>query len=116
MQAAQITLKQYGHDGRTAAAIEPQGLTAQLSDWVTRVFGCWHSEMSRPFTRDGESYRTCLECGARRRFDSTKWEMVGAYYYDVPESGRLTSLTRTASLILKPRAITNRPRSATSNA
>ncbi|HKR00460.1 MAG TPA: hypothetical protein VJT09_07290 [Pyrinomonadaceae bacterium] len=101
MQAAQITLNHYGHDRRTAAEALPQGLTAQLSNWLTRVFGCWHSEMSRPFTHDGESYRTCLECGARRKFDRTSWEMVGAYYYAVPESGRLASLPRTASLILK---------------
>jgi hypothetical protein len=99
MQAAQITLKQYGQ-GRTAAAA-PKGLTAQLSNWLTRVFGCWHGEMSRPFTREGQSYRTCLECGARRAFDPTRWEMVGAYYYDSPKE-QLASLTRTASLVLNP--------------
>ena len=112
MQAAQITLKQYGQ-GRTAA--RPQGLTAQVSNWVTRVFGCWHSEMSRPFTHDGQSYRTCLECGARRNFDSARWEMVGAYYYDAPESQR-ASLTRTASLVLRPRARTSLPSAARSKA
>jgi hypothetical protein len=83
MQAAQITLKQYGQ-GRTSA-LRSEGLTAQVSSWLTRVFGCWHTEMSRPFTLDGESYRTCLECGARRNFDSARWEMVGAYYYDAPK-------------------------------
>jgi hypothetical protein len=84
MQAAQITLKQYGH-GR-AGALRPEGLTAQVSNWLTRVFGCWHTEMSRPFTLDGESYRTCLECGAHRKFDSARWEMVGAYYYAAPKN------------------------------
>jgi hypothetical protein len=93
MQAAQITLKQYGH-GRLGGA--PRGVTAQLSTWLTRVFGCWHSEMSRPFTHDGESYRACLECGARRQFDATRWEMVGAYYYDAP-ANQLTALTVTSS-------------------
>lgn len=100
MQAAQITLKQYGR-GREGA--EPKGLTAQLSNWLTRVLGCWHTEMSRPFTRDGESYRACLECGARRQFDSASWEMVGAYYYDAPKN-QLASLKRTSSVILKPSA------------
>jgi hypothetical protein len=112
MQAAQVTLKQYGH-GRTA--VEPKGLAAQLSKWLTRVFGCWHSEMSRPFTHDGQSYRTCLECGARRNFDSARWEMVGDYYYDRPK-GHLTSWTRTASLVLSPRARTSLPSGARSNA
>jgi hypothetical protein len=100
MQAAQITLKQYGH-GR--ATVAPIGLTAQLSNWLTRVFGCWHSEMSRPFTRDGESYRTCLECGARRQFDAARWEMVGAYYYAAP-TGQRTSVKRTAPLVFNSRA------------
>jgi len=99
MQAAQITLKQYGQ-GR--ASDRPKGLTAQVSNWLTRVFGCWHSEMSRPFTRDGESYRACLDCGARRQFDSARWEMIGAYYYDAPKN-QLTSLTRTPARALKPR-------------
>ena len=49
--------------------------------FVARVFGCWHWKMSRPFTRDGETYRACMECGARRRFDTERWETVGQYYY-----------------------------------
>jgi hypothetical protein len=101
MQAAQITLKQYGH-GRTVA-LRPKELTAQVSGWITRLFGCWHVEMSRPFTRDGESYRACLECGARRKFDSTRWEMVGAYYYDEPKN-QLPWPAAPAALHLKARA------------
>lgn len=46
-----------------------------------RVFGCWHMNMSRPFTRGGETYRACMGCGARRRFDTGRWETVGPYYY-----------------------------------
>ncbi len=113
MQAAQITLKQYGHGGHSRT--EPNGLTAHLSNWLTRVFGCWHSEMSRPFTHDGESYRTCLECGARRNFDPKKWEMVGAYYYDAPK-GHSTSRARTASLILNSRVRVSIASNATSKA
>ncbi|HEX8922715.1 MAG TPA: hypothetical protein VF766_14665 [Pyrinomonadaceae bacterium] len=100
MQAAQITLKQYGRERTEGAAI---GLTAQVSNWLTRVFGCWHSEMSRPFTHDGCTYRTCLECGARRNFDSSRWEMVGAYYYNTPK-GQSPALTRNASAALNPSA------------
>jgi hypothetical protein len=36
---------------------------------LTRVFGCWHSEMSLPFSRGKVTYRTCIACGARRCFD-----------------------------------------------
>lgn len=113
MQAAQITLKQYGHERRRTP--EPSGLTAQLSNWVARVFGCWHSEMSRPFTRDGESYRTCLECGARRNFDPKRWEMVGAYYYDLPR-GHNTPHATAGALTLKPRVKIGLASGATSKA
>jgi hypothetical protein len=48
---------------------------------VARVFGCWHLDMSRPVTREGETYRACVACGARRRFDTEGWKTVGRYYY-----------------------------------
>lgn len=49
--------------------------------FLTSLFGCWHRGMSRPFTRGGETYRVCLGCGARRRFDLEGWEMRETYYY-----------------------------------
>ena len=48
---------------------------------LRRAFGCWHLRMSLPFTRDNETYRTCVSCGARRRFDLDQWAMVGAFYH-----------------------------------
>lgn len=45
-----------------------------------RVFGCWHRHMSLPFTRRGETYRTCVDCGARRRYDLEQWKMIGPFY------------------------------------
>ena len=71
--------------------------------------------MSRPFTRDGESYRTCLECGARRNFDPQRWEMVGAYYYDLPK-GHKQMHARAESLTLKSRVKIGLASSATSKA
>lgn len=41
---------------------------------------CWHRKMSRPFTRDGETYRVCLRCGMHRRFDLQQWQTKGDYY------------------------------------
>jgi hypothetical protein len=84
MQTAQITLKQYGH----GAFDNLNASTAIISNWLTRLFGCWHREMSRPFTLEGESYRTCLDCGARRRFDPGRWQMVGDFYYKVVMSDK----------------------------
>ena len=48
---------------------------------VKRIFGCWHRDMSLPFSRDNKSYRTCIACGARRRFDLERWTMIGPFYY-----------------------------------
>jgi hypothetical protein len=45
------------------------------------IFGCRHREMSRPFTIRGESYRTCLDCGARKAFDTKSLRTFGPYYY-----------------------------------
>lgn len=48
---------------------------------LLRVFACWHRKMSRPFTREGETYRVCLRCGMRRQFDLREWRSKGDYYH-----------------------------------
>jgi len=58
-----------------------QALTGKLTSFVARVFGCWHADLSRPFSREGRAYRTCLSCGAQRRFNLRNWEMHGKFYY-----------------------------------
>ena len=54
----------------------------RLDYFLTRAFGCWHSNMGRPITTAGETYRACLACGARRRFDTESWTMHGSYYFE----------------------------------
>ena len=47
-----------------------------------KVFGCWHKRLSRPFTTNvKESYRVCLECGARKHFDAQTLETKGSFHY-----------------------------------
>ncbi len=46
-----------------------------------KVFGCWHKRLSRPFTSVKESYRVCLECGARKHFNAQTLETKGSFYY-----------------------------------
>lgn len=64
---------------------DSSSLTANLVSLVRRVagriFGCWHLNMSQPFSRGEETYRTCVACGARRRFDLEHRKMVGSFYY-----------------------------------
>ena len=47
--------------------------------WFSR---CWHRKMSRPFTRDGQTFRVCLRCGIHRDFDLQNWKLTGSYYYE----------------------------------
>ncbi len=30
---------------------------------LERLFGCWHRNVSRPFTISGRTYEVCLDCG-----------------------------------------------------
>ena len=48
---------------------------------VAKVFGCWHRELSRPFTDRNKSYRACLHCGARKNFDAETLKTFGPFYY-----------------------------------
>jgi hypothetical protein len=57
-------------------------------NWLTRLLGCWHKEMSRPFSIQGQTYRTCLDCGARRQFNLGRWEMQGDFYYRLPATAQ----------------------------
>ena len=68
---------------------------AQIKKSFRRLFGCWHLKLSLPFTRGNETYRTCVTCGARRRFDLDQWIMVGGFYY--PEQNSVTHERHTLS-------------------
>jgi len=69
------------------AATDVSDFFVRMESIVKRIFGCWHREMSLPFSRDHESYRACVACGARRRFDLERWTTVGSFYY--PEASSL---------------------------
>ena len=65
-------------------ADEPKWRTLRLFGKLRYLFlpllVCWHRKMSRPFTRDGETYRVCLRCGVHRQFDLEEWKTKGDYY------------------------------------
>jgi len=81
MQAGELTITNFavGH-------IDPSSVTGKIGSFMARVFGCWHVELSRPFSRDGRTYRSCLNCGAQREFDLGNWEMQGNFYYGKPST------------------------------
>ena len=68
------------------------GLVGRIGGGLNRIFGCWHSEMSRPFSSDGQSYRVCLGCGARRQFNTRSWTTQGDFYYGLPTSKNFRAL------------------------
>ena len=68
------------HDGMDIWALISARF-APITGILRRAFGCWHHQMSLPFTRDNDTYRTCVSCGARRRFDLDQWAMVGDFYH-----------------------------------
>jgi hypothetical protein len=57
------------------------GMFGKKIGLIASVFGCWHKELSRPFSNKKGSYRVCLECGARAQFDLTSFKTLGTFYY-----------------------------------
>lgn len=76
MQAGELTIANSNMGNFNTSSV-----TGKISNLVARVFGCWHAELSRPFSRDGRAYRTCLSCGAQRQFNLGNWKMQGSFYY-----------------------------------
>jgi hypothetical protein len=52
--------------------------------------------MSRPFSRQGETYRVCINCGARRNFDGDTWNSSGPYYFKPARSADLQDVDMTS--------------------
>jgi len=46
---------------------------------LQRLFGCWQHRLSRPFSRNGQTYRVCLKCGLSRNFNPATWKTYGSY-------------------------------------
>jgi hypothetical protein len=85
MQTAIETFESYPHS--PAASISR--VRFALSRWFGEIFGCQHKEMSRPFSRQGETYRVCITCGARRQFDESNWNTVGPFYFKAARTSEL---------------------------
>ncbi len=86
MQAAQIAIA-----NSTVAPLNSSSISGKIGNLMARVFGCRHAEMSRPFSRDGRAYRSCLNCGAQRQFNVGNWEMTGGFYYGQPQPHHIPS-------------------------
>ena len=67
-----------------------------------RIFGCWHLELGRPFTDEGETYRVCLKCGSHQKFNPGSWKTVGDGFPQ-PETKSQGLATRFVERVLKGR-------------
>jgi hypothetical protein len=47
---------------------------------LVRLFGCGHRNLSRPFSHKRTAYRACLQCGARKQFDTQTLKTFGGFY------------------------------------
>ncbi len=77
MQAVLESLEHYGNGERMRLS----KIGRLLDRLFVEIFGCQHRQMSRPFSRHGETYRVCITCGGRRQFDEKTWNSSGSYYY-----------------------------------
>ena len=48
---------------------------------VAKLFGCRHRRLTRPLTMNKSSYRACVECGARKKFDTETLRTSKEFYY-----------------------------------
>jgi hypothetical protein len=98
----QLTIKSFHSTGQMSASLMtggmPEGLTMKVKGWLTRLVGCWHLEMSRPFSTQGQAYRVCLNCGAHRHFNLKRWEMQGEFYYSLPTTKHFRALNSLAAV------------------
>lgn len=47
---------------------------------VSRLVGCQHRRLTRPFSTGGSAYLSCLECGARKHFNPRTLETSRSFY------------------------------------
>ena len=52
-------------------------MTHRIQDLIQRIFGCWHRNVSRPFTISGRTYEVCLNCGKQLAYFRVKFGHSG---------------------------------------
>jgi hypothetical protein len=102
MQVNQLTIKSYPGQGQMNVASMPGRMSESgsgtVKGFLNRLIGCWHMEMSRPFSSDGKAYRVCLRCGAHRQFNLKNWKMQGDFYFSGPTSKHFRTIDRLAAV------------------
>lgn len=69
-QLAVVREANIAHDG--AIKVKRFLMRAKILAAFERLFGCWHSNLSRPFTLSGWTYEVCLSCGKKFAYDRSE--------------------------------------------
>ena len=93
MQAGQLTIAT-----PNVGQMDTSSVIGKIGEWMARVFGCWHTEMSRPFSHQGHAYRVCVNCGAQRRFNLGNSKMQGDFYYQRGTTSQFYGFERLAAV------------------
>ena len=67
-------------NGRRIYRDEAQDFGSKIGLFAA-IFGCWHKNLSRPFTHGRNSYIVCLNCGARKHFDTDSLKTSGSFCF-----------------------------------
>jgi hypothetical protein len=59
--------------------IDPQVFGPKLG-LIRSLMGCHHQNLSRPFGSSNAAYRSCLDCGARKQFNTETLETSKRFY------------------------------------
>jgi hypothetical protein len=59
--------------------IDPQVFGPKLG-LIRSLMGCHHQNLSRPFGNTNAAYRSCLDCGARKQFNTETLETSKRFY------------------------------------
>ena len=58
-----------------------KGVFGKKVGFFSKIFGCGHQDLSRPFSRGKFGYRVCLRCGARKQFNVETLVTFGSFYF-----------------------------------
>ena len=64
---------------RSATVVDNRVFGEQVG-LLGKIFGCGHENLSRPFSYGRAAYRSCLQCGVRKQFNTETLETFGKFY------------------------------------
>jgi transcription elongation factor Elf1 len=68
------------NDLTTTQNLPPDSFVEEKQSIIKRIFGCWHSRMSKPVTTDNTTFCYCKDCGLRRKYDIKTFKPQGVFY------------------------------------